>query len=104
MIVLIVHIRVSEDKVGEFIAATRDNAAMSRKEPGIFRFELLRDEAEPRRFALVEGYRDAEAQSEHRETAHYKKWKELVEPMMAEPRTRALYSEIDPAAVTEPRS
>jgi (4S)-4-hydroxy-5-phosphonooxypentane-2,3-dione isomerase len=68
----------------------------SRREPGISRFELLQDEADPSRFVLVETYRDAVAQAAHKETAHYLKWKELVEPMMAEPRTRALYSPIEP--------
>jgi (4S)-4-hydroxy-5-phosphonooxypentane-2,3-dione isomerase len=97
MNILIVNIRVSKDKVGAFIAATRENAARSREEPGIARFELLQDEADPCRFALIEAYRDAEAQARHKETAHYLKWKDLAEPMMAEPRTRALFSEIGPA-------
>ena len=94
MKVLIVHMLVKRDRVEDFIAATLQNAAASRKEPGIARFELLRDEAEPCRFVLVEGYRDEEAQALHKETPHYAKWKELAEPMMAEPRTRALYSEL----------
>jgi (4S)-4-hydroxy-5-phosphonooxypentane-2,3-dione isomerase len=96
LVILIVHIRVLKDRVEEFVAATRENAAFSRKEPGISRFELLQDQAEPCRFVLVEGYRDAEAQARHKETPHYLKWKDLAEPMMAEPRTRALYSELDP--------
>jgi quinol monooxygenase YgiN len=94
--ILIVHIRVSKDRVDEFIAATRENAVLSRREPGISRFDLLQDQSDPCRFVLVEGYRDAEAQATHKETAHYLKWKDLAEPMMAEQRTRALYSELDP--------
>ena len=94
---LIVNIRVFKDKVEDFVEATAENAALSRQEPGVFRFELLRDEADPCRFALVEGYRDAEAQARHKETAHYEKWKRLAEPMMSEPRTRALYELLDPA-------
>jgi (4S)-4-hydroxy-5-phosphonooxypentane-2,3-dione isomerase len=97
MITLIVNIRVVEDRAEAFVAATRENLAQSRREAGIARFELLRDQADPCRFVLIEGYRDAEAQARHKETAHYLKWKELAEPMMAEPRTRALYTEIDPA-------
>jgi quinol monooxygenase YgiN len=93
---LIVHLRIIEPRVEDFIAATRENAAKSRLEPGISRFELLRDDQDPCRFALVEEYRDEGAQAAHRETAHYLKWKELVEGMMAEPRTRALYSPIEP--------
>jgi (4S)-4-hydroxy-5-phosphonooxypentane-2,3-dione isomerase len=92
---IIVHIRVVEGREGEFIAATLENVACSLKEPGILRFELLQDEADPRAFVLVEGYRDAAAQAMHKETAHYAAWKERVEPMMAEPRTKAVYSTLD---------
>ena len=95
--ILIVHIKVSKDKVEDFIAATRANAALSRKEPGITRFELLQEEEDTCRFVLIEGYRDAEAQASHKETAHYLKWKNSVESLMAEPRTRIIYSAIDPA-------
>jgi (4S)-4-hydroxy-5-phosphonooxypentane-2,3-dione isomerase len=92
MKIVIVHVRVSEGREGDFTAATLENAGHSLEEPGIFRFELLQDESMPCRFVLVEGYRDAEAQAAHKETAHYKKWRDLVEPMMAEPRTRAVYA------------
>jgi len=91
---MIVHIKVSKDKVGQFIEATRANAAASRTEPGIARFDFLGDDADPCRFVLIEVYRDAEAQARHKETAHYAKWKDLAETMMAEPRTRAQYSEL----------
>jgi (4S)-4-hydroxy-5-phosphonooxypentane-2,3-dione isomerase len=91
MRILIVDVKVKPESVEAFVAATRENAAASLREPGIARFELLRDEADPCRFALIEAYRDDEGQGRHRETAHYKKWRDAVEPMMAEPRTRSAY-------------
>jgi (4S)-4-hydroxy-5-phosphonooxypentane-2,3-dione isomerase len=94
MSILLVHIRVLRGKEEEFIAATLENRGHSLKEQGIYRFDLLRDEADPLRFVLVEGYADEAAQAAHKGTAHYARWKELVEPMMAEPRTRGLYSEL----------
>jgi autoinducer 2-degrading protein len=90
--IVVVNIRVSEGWEGDFIAATLENMGYSLKEPGITRFELLRDQGSPSRFILIEDYRDSEAQAAHKETAHYLKWKGIVEPMMAEPRTRVLYS------------
>ncbi len=93
---LVVNLKVVEDKVADFISATLENMALSRKEAGISRFELLQDQADPSRFVLVEDYRDADAQARHRETAHYLKWKDLIEPMMAQPRTRALYTGLNP--------
>ena len=94
--ILIVHIRVSKDKVEEFIAATRENAGLSLKEPGISRFEFLQDQADPCRFVLVEGYRDAEAQARHKETAHYARWRDTVAPMMAAPRTSVKFTNLHP--------
>jgi (4S)-4-hydroxy-5-phosphonooxypentane-2,3-dione isomerase len=94
MKIVIVRIRVAEGRAEDFIAATLENAAHSLKEPGVSRFELLRDEESAERFVLVEGYRDGEAQAAHKETSHYKKWRGLVEPMMAEARSRGVYTPI----------
>jgi autoinducer 2-degrading protein len=94
MKIVIVRIRVVEGRAEDFIAATLENAARSLMEPGISRFELLRDEESADRFVLVEGYRDGEAQTAHKETAHYKKWRDLVEPMMAEARSRGVYAQL----------
>ena len=44
----------------------------------------------------MEVYRDAAAPARHRETAHYKTWAAKVADMMAEPRTRTIYTNIDP--------
>ena len=91
---IIVRIRVIQGKAEDFIAATLENVGFSLKEPGISRFELLRDEEDAERFVLIESYRDAEAQAAHKETDHYKKWRDRVEPMMAEPRTRGVYAKL----------
>jgi Uncharacterized conserved protein len=95
---VIVNIKVLAGKSEDFIAATLENQAKSRLEPGILRFDLLSDEADPCRFVLIEGYRDAAAQSAHKETGHYAAWRDAVEPLMAEPRTRAVYAELGPRA------
>ena len=44
-----------------------------------------------------EVYRDNEAPAQHRETAHYQAWVAKVPDMLAEPRTRTLYSNFFPA-------
>jgi quinol monooxygenase YgiN len=75
------------------------NAENSLKEPGIIRFDVIQQTNDPTRFALIEIYRTAEAPASHRETSHYKLWKETVEPMMAEARTRLEYSPVYPAAM-----
>lgn len=95
---VIVHIHVLPGKSEEFVAATLENQAQSRREPGIARFDLLADEADPCRFVLIESYRDAAAQAAHKETPHYAAWRDRVESLMAESRSRASYADLGPAA------
>lgn len=96
MLVVHVHIHVRPGDVEAFIQATLDNCRASLAEPGIARFELLRQHDDPTRFLLVEGYRTAEAPAEHKATAHYATWRDAVQPMMAEPRQSVKYELLVP--------
>ena len=91
-----VFIHVKADKLDEFKKATQDNAANSLREPGIARFDFLQQADDPTRFLLVEVYRTPEDSGKHKETAHYNRWREAVEPLLAEPRTRILYQNLFP--------
>jgi autoinducer 2-degrading protein len=95
---LIVHVRihVRPESVEAFRQATLANARQSIQEPGIARFELLQQTDDPTRFLLIEVYRTADAPARHRETAHYLTWRDTAEPMMSEPRERAMYTEVFP--------
>ena len=64
------------------------NVQETLKEPGVTRFDLLRESAAPNRFLLVEVYRQASDHSRHKETGHYKRWAAEVEPLLAAPRSR----------------
>ena len=55
--------------------------------PGIARFDVLQDHAEPTHFVLVEIYCTAEEPALHKETEHYKVWRDTVSAMMAKPRS-----------------
>ncbi len=48
------------------------------------------------RIMLVEVYRNTEAAAAHKETAHYKKWRDTVSDMMAEPRSSVKYHNLFP--------
>lgn len=91
-----VFIHIKPEHVDAFKAATIENAGNSIQEPGIARFDVIQQSDDPTRFTLVEVYRDADAPAAHRETAHYQRWREVAEPMMAEPRTRATYANVFP--------
>lgn len=92
MLIVLVHIHVKADCVEAFKAASLENARHSRKEPGIAQFDVLQQQGDPTRFVLIEAYRTLDAPAAHKETAHYAAWRDVVTPMMAEPRYSVKYS------------
>ena len=91
-----VHVSVLPGCAEAFMEATRVNSEASLREPGVLRFDVLRDEASPDKFVLVEVYRDADAPAAHKKTAHYAAWRDAVEAMMAEPRRGVRYAAVTP--------
>ena len=96
MIIVHVHVHVKSEYVDEFIAATVENASNSLQEHGVARFDVVQQVDDPTRFVLVEVYRTAEVPARHKETAHYKTWRETVADMMAEPRRGVKYDNLFP--------
>jgi (4S)-4-hydroxy-5-phosphonooxypentane-2,3-dione isomerase len=96
MLIVHVHIRVKPEFVEQFKEATIENARNSVREPGIARFDVVQREDDPTCFALVEVYRTSDAPALHKKTAHYMAWKDRVETMLAEPRSRVTYSAVFP--------
>ena len=97
MLVVHVHVHVKPESVAAFIEATRRNSEASLQEPGVARFDVVQQADDPNRFVLIEAYRDSAATAAHKETDHYKVWRDAVEPMMAEPRRSVKYTSICPA-------
>jgi quinol monooxygenase YgiN len=96
MFIVHVFVHVKPDQVEAFQAASLENARHSIKEPGIARFDVIQQQDDPTRFVLVEVYRSADDPTRHKETAHYAKWRDSVENMMAEPRTSIKYTNVFP--------
>jgi (4S)-4-hydroxy-5-phosphonooxypentane-2,3-dione isomerase len=94
MLVVHVHVRVKRESIAEFKKASLANAQASLKEPGIARFDVVQQQDDPTRFVLVEAYRTAEAPAAHKETEHYKTWRDAVAGMMAEPRSSVKYESL----------
>lgn len=105
MIIVHVFVHVKPDSVEAFEAATLENARNSIREPGVVRFDVVRQEDDPSRYVLIEIYRTADDPARHKATAHYAAWRDAVEPMMAEPRRSVRYRELfpEPAAWELPR-
>jgi len=98
MLVALVQVHVKPESVDAFRAASLENAQNSIMEPGVVRFDFMQQENDPTRFVLIEVFRSPEAQAAHRETPHYKKWRDVVESMMAEPRVGIRHIPIFPDA------
>jgi autoinducer 2-degrading protein len=96
MLVVHVHVRVRPGQVEEFLAATLVNARASLAEPGVLRFDVIQDEADPAHVVLVEVYRDGDASTAHKLTPHYATWRDAVAEMMAEPRASTRFSAVFP--------
>lgn len=96
MIVRAITVHVNEKDIDAFKEATAANHRGSIQEPGVLRFDVLQNAARPTEFLLYEVYRSQEATEAHKETEHYKIWKETVGPMMMGDRTRAAYTVVAP--------
>jgi (4S)-4-hydroxy-5-phosphonooxypentane-2,3-dione isomerase len=98
MLVVHVQARIRPERIGDFLAATVVNARASLAEPGVLRFDVIQDQADPAHVVLVEVYRDAEASAAHKLTPHYAVWRDSVAEMMAEPRQSVRYDVVFPVS------
>jgi autoinducer 2-degrading protein len=96
MLIVHVHVHVLPEHIEAFREVTVENARNSINEPGIARFDVLQHSTDASRFILVEVYRNAEAPTAHKATAHYQLWRDRAAPMMAEPRTNEKYDNVFP--------
>jgi len=97
MLIVHVHVQVKPESVEAFLAASLENARHSVQEPGVARFDVIQQAADPTQFVLVEVYRTDDAPVQHKETAHYERWRDAVANMMAEPRHSVKYRNLFPA-------
>ena len=96
MFIVHVIVHVKQDQIEAFSAASLENAKNSVKEPGIARFDVLQQADDPARFVLVEVYRTKDDAAAHKETDHYKIWRDSVADMMATPRSSIKFDNIFP--------
>ena len=92
-----VHVHVKPNSVDAFRQATIKNAEKSVQEPGIARFDVIQQVDDPTHFVLIEVYRSPDAPGKHKETMHYKEWRNTVESMMATPRKSIKFTDVFPS-------
>jgi autoinducer 2-degrading protein len=96
MYIVTVQLNVKPDRIDAFLEHTLHNAENARKEPGCLRFDVARHETEAHRFFFYEVYKSIADFKAHQETAHYKRWKDHVPDLLAEPRVGTRYNSISP--------
>lgn len=96
MLVYCVHVHVKPEGREPFIQATLENARSTVQESGNLRFDVIQQADDPDRFILYEVYRDGPAAKAHKETAHYARWRQAVEPWMGEQRRGVQYFSLFP--------
>ncbi len=97
MHVTLVHVNVVAGHSEDFLAATRANHEASVQEAGNLRFDVLRSPDDENYFLLYEAYRSAEDAAAHKETGHYKRWRDTVAGWMAKPRKGIAFEGLLPA-------
>jgi (4S)-4-hydroxy-5-phosphonooxypentane-2,3-dione isomerase len=86
MIATLVQVWVKPEFLDQFIKASAINHKQSIKEKGNLRFDILQDASDVTKFVLYEAYESLEAANAHKETEHYKMWRDTVAGFMAKPR------------------
>ena len=98
MIVRIITCQVRSGFEAAFEEATAANHRGSIAEPGVLRFDVLKATDAAGTYYLYEVYRDLDATVAHKETDHYKLWRETVAEHMATDRTSIACSVVVPGS------
>jgi len=93
--VVTVDVFVKPEALETFLAAMKDNARNSRREPGCARFDIVQDEADPTHIFLYEFYRTKADFEFHLTTEHFLRWRDAVADWMARPRQAGRYLDVD---------
>ena len=90
------HPQVKENILDAFIQETVKNVQGSLEEQEVVSFDFLQSKDDPTKFLLVEVNKNEASVVTHQQTSHYMIWKEAVNGMMEQPRTKMAYSNVFP--------
>jgi (4S)-4-hydroxy-5-phosphonooxypentane-2,3-dione isomerase len=88
----LVELDIVPAEMDKFLAAIKENAAASVKEPGCRVFDIAVSSKDPHHVLLFEVYDNAAALDAHRTTDHYKKYQATTSNMVAKRDVRAFSS------------
>jgi len=93
---MIVYVHVKQEYLEAFIQACKLNHEASVLESGNRRFDVLQSDEDSARLVLYEAYATATDAAAHKNTAHYRLWRDTVAEMMVEPRHGTPYQRLFP--------
>ncbi|MGY3777425.1 putative quinol monooxygenase [Isobaculum melis] len=85
MIIYHAHLKVKQEAISAFKKATKKVVTGSQKEAGNLQYDLYQDVTNPTIFVLIEIWQDREAIAFHKETSHYKEFKEKLPDLLIAP-------------------
>ena len=94
MVAYCVEVYVKPGHEEDFIKASEENHKGTLKEPGNIRWDLGRSKDSKSLFFIYEVYKDDVSVVAHKETDHYLKWRETVEPWMAKKRFGRMFTPV----------
>lgn len=84
MIIVQVAFKIKNNMTDDFIKFTKKNVSNSLLEEGVDRFEFYKVHEKENLFILFEIYKTIEDQMKHRETMHFKNWKNNISGLLEE--------------------
>lgn len=81
LLVNVVEYDIQPGQVDAYLAALKENAVASVKEPGCREFNILVSQKDPNHVLIFEVYDDAAAAQAHRATDHFKKYAATIKDM-----------------------
>lgn len=79
-------------KVDDFLAALKENAAASVKEPGCRELDVAVSQKDPNHVFILEVYDNAAAAEAHTATEHFKKYKAATKDLVVKRQAQQLWS------------
>lgn len=86
----VVEIEVKPEELDKFLAALRDNAAATIKEPGCRRYDFMQLASAPTQVWIYEVYENAAAVEAHRSADHFKKYAAATKDLVIKRQSRPM--------------
>ena len=87
-----VDLEIAPDQIEAFIAALKENAAATIREPGCRQYDVLQSPANPHQIFIYEVYENGAAVDAHRASAHFKKYQAATGKMVVKRQSRPMTS------------